>query len=345
MLRAALFGLALAAAACQLPGIDRQRLPEALIAVHYRTPEEVRARDQAWEARLAAQPGRAAVRNAAGRGGRLPHLDEFRGLLGRVLGRPAARERASSGGLALLDPRSGELRRVESVARGAVPQAWSADRKRLLYRVDDGSRVQLWELELASERVRPLTRGSRSHPEGCYAGQGRLVVTVLDHSRDPLRSWIALTGPGGRGPYQMLSEGPADHSPSCSPDGRRVVWVDEARPGRPQLRGRLLEEGSALRQLPAGMGPTFSPDGRWLVFSARSGEYWRLWRLRSDGTARAPLGSRGLDALAPSVSPDGLFVVFVASPQPPHRLLRVAAFAGDAEVLLPVEGEADSPVW
>ena len=64
--------------------------------------------------------------------------------------------------------------------------------------------------------------------------------------------------------------------------------------------------------------------------------------MRSDGTARAPLGSRGLDALAPSVSPDGLFV---ASPQPPHRLLRVAAFAGDAEGLLPVEGEADSPVW
>ena len=67
--------------------------------------------------------------------------------------------------------------------------------------------------------------------------------------------------------------------------------------------------------------------------------------MRWDGTARAPVGGRGLDALAPSISPDGLFVVFVASQQPPHRLLRIAASAGDAEVLLPLEGEADSPVW
>ena len=344
-MRALCAALVLAAAACQLPGIDRQRLPEALIAVHYRTPEEVRARDEVWETRAAAQPERAAPRNATRRAGSVPHLDEIRDLLGRVLGRPDAAQPPRSGSLALLDPRSGELRRVENVAQGAVPQAWSVDRKRLLYRVADGSRVQLWELELASKSVRPLTRGSRSHPEGCYAGQGRLVVTVLDHSRDPLRSWIALTGPGGRGPYRMLSEGPADHSPSCSPDGHRVVWVDEARPDRPRLRGRLLEEGAALRELSAGTGPSFSPDGRWLVFSSRSGQLWRLWRMRWDGTARAPVGGRGLDALAPSISPDGLFVVFVASQQPPHRLLRVAALAGDAEVLLPLEGEADSPVW
>lgn len=333
--------LSCAIAACQLSGIGSERLPEALIAIHYRTPEEAR-----WQAeRLGTRDVPQAARDVSRGAGGVVHVDELRGLLGRVLGAPKEQERKNRGGLALFDPRSGNLRRIDAVARGAIPQAWSADRRRLLYRSDAGSSLQLWELDLESGRVRPLTRGRQGHPEGCYAWQDRLVVTVLEGDRGGFRSWIALSGPGGRGPYRALSDGPTDHSPSCAPDGRSAVWVDEARPGRPELRFLRLERGEGMQRLPPGVDPTFSPDGRWLVFSARTGGRFRLWRMRLDGTARAPLGEPDLDALSPSVSPDGAFVVYVASEQPPRRQLWLRAFSGEARRLLPVQGEAGSPVW
>ena len=339
--RATLLLLCCVVSACRLPGVDRERLPEALVAIHHRTPEEARRRAESWRLREAAQP--AGVASRAGRG--VPHVDELRDLLGRALGRPRDSEPSSPGALALLDPRSGALRRIAAVTPGAVPQAWSGDRSRLMYRAHDGSRLQLWEFALESGEVRPLTRGRHAHPEGCYAWQDRLVVTVLEHEQESFRSWVALTAPGGRGPYRVLSEGPTNHSPSCAPDGRSAVWVDEARSGRPELRSRRLAEGGALRQLSAGTDPTFSPDGRWLVFSARTGGHFRLWRMRPDGSARAPLGETELDALSPSVSPDGTFVVYVASEQPPHRQLWLREFGTGGQRMLPVHGEADSPVW
>lgn len=339
--RAVLGLLSCAAAACQLPEIGSSGLPDAPIAIHYRTPEETRRRVERWQQERVARDPRAAARETGG----VPHVDALGGWLGRVLGAPKEPERSNPGALVLLDPRSGALRRVPGVARGAIPQAWSADRSRLLYRSQEGSRLQLWELDLASAEVRPLTRGRRSHPEGCYAWRDRLVVTVLEREREGFRSWIALSGPGGRGPYRALSAGPTDHSPSCTPDGRSAAWVHEARSGQPELRFRPLEEGAGVRHLPAGVDPTFSPDGRWLVFSARSRGRFQLWRMRPDGTARAPLGEPDLDALAPSVSPDGAFVVYVASEQPSRRQLWLRAFGGGAPRMLPVPGEADAPVW
>ena len=311
------------------------------MAIHYRTPEEARRRAERWREERGAEEARALTRTA----NRIPRIDELRDLLGRVLGSPGEPQRNNPGGLALLDPRSGAVRRLEAAGPGAIPQDWSGDRKRLLYRARDGSRFQLWELAMESGEVRPLTRGRHSHPEGCYAAGGRLVVTVLEHSREGFRSWLALSAGGGGGPYRALSQGPSDHSPRCAPDGRAVVWVAEARRGQPELRYRRLGEDDSPLRLAAGVDPTFSPDGLWIVFSARTGKRWGLWRMRSDGSARAPLGPMDLDALSPSVSPDGRFVIYVASEAVPRRQLWLRTFRGGSQRLLPVPGEADSPRW
>ncbi len=67
------------------------------------------------------------------------------------------------------------------------------------------------------------------------------------------------------------------------------------------------------------VGPAvFSPDGRYIYYSRRSGDHWDIWRSNSDGsgpvalTAPPPLRDRPINNVAPTVSPDGRSVLFLS---------------------------------
>ncbi len=58
---------------------------------------------------------------------------------------------------------------------------------------------------------------------------------------------------------------------------------------------------------------SFSPDGRWIVFSSSRGGSWDIWRAHLDGSALEPLvGDPAFDDQA-ALSPDGRSLAFVSS--------------------------------
>lgn len=75
--------------------------------------------------------------------------------------------------------------------------------------------------------------------------------------------------------------------------GMRPLGAD-----RTQHLWRLRWDGTGLQRLsPEGTGvesaPSWSPDGHWLVFSRLTPEGGELWRMRADGSERAPLLTEG----------------------------------------------------
>ena len=337
--RLAALGAAAAALACASPGLPDAELSEAPIAIHYRTPAEARERARLLEdsAPVAGGPRVAGHKLA---------LRADVNVLGRFFSEAlgAGPDDAPQGRLALLEPRSRALEFVEGARRGAVPVAWSADRERLLFsQPGAGGDYQIWQWERTGGVLRPVTRPPGAHPQACFLADGRVAVTRLESRAAGAVSRIWLSAPGGRGPFEPLSAGPADHSPACAPDGSAVAFARQHDDARSELW--LARLGAAPQRLAPGSQPRFSPDGAWLVYAALRAGSPRLYRIRPDGSGRARLGRGPRDETQPAPSPDGAHVVYVAAENSPRRHLYVRRFDGSGDRILFADGDAEFPVW
>lgn len=340
---------ACAALGCALGGVPRQELPEAPIAFSYRTQEEARRRaedqQEGQEQAVAARRPVEAARSRGGYADLVASEDNLAEIFDMVLGRTPEAERRHLGRLALLDPRSGSVDVVVAARRGSIPLAWSQDHQRLLFAQPDGNDAQIYEYELADATVRPVTTGPPAHTQGCYGPEGRIVVTAFEPHATPPRSWIAVSETGGRRPFRPLSEGPSDHSPACDVRSGRVVFVREGPPPRADLFVADATAGGEPRRLSPGRHPSFSADGRWIAFAAPAGRELRLWRVRPDGTGRAPIGRGVRHEMRPTLSPDGHLVVYVAAEERPRRHLYLRRFDGTGDRILFADGDGEYPVW
>jgi Tol biopolymer transport system component len=266
--------------------------------------------------------------------------------LSRLVGRPELESGRYLGRLALLDPRSGEVTLVGAARRGSIPLAWSTDHQRLLFAQPGDQDFQIYEYERAERTVRPVTHGPPPHTQGCYAADGRILVVSVDMRVSPPRSQLELSGRGGRRPFRPITEGPADHSPACSPDGAQAVYVRELGSGRAELWSvRLDEPGAPPQRLSPGQHPSFSRDGDWLAFAAPHQRQLRIWRMRPDGSGRAPIGRSIRHEARPTLSPDGRVVAYVAAEEPPRRHLYLRRFDGSGDRILFADGDGEYPVW
>jgi Tol biopolymer transport system component len=308
----------------------------------YRTPEQARlhAEDRDAMRQAEARRGRGVSASAG-----IAHTHDLGAYLGGVFGASPAAGQSHSGRLALLDPRTGDVAVVGAALRGSIPLAWSRNRQRLLFAQPDGADVQLWELQRAPDTVRPVTRGPLAHTQGCYGPDGRIAVVEVDARVEPWRSWVAVSAEGGRAPFTPISPGPSDHSPTCARDGGAVAYVREVERGPGQIWIAQLFSASEPRMLVSGRHPRFSPGGEWIVFSAPVQRSWRLWRMRPDGSARAPIGHGVREESNPAISPDGRFVVYVAAEAESRRHLYLRRFDGSGDRILFADGDGDYPVW
>jgi Tol biopolymer transport system component len=249
------------------------------------------------------------------------------------------------GRLALLDPRTRDVSVVEGARKGAVPQDWSADHKRLLFtQVVRNDRPQLFELDVATGQIGPMTHGREAHPEGCYGPKGSVVYTSVDTSRGAPRARIMLYDPLERRPRQISG---ADYAyyPTCAPDGSQVVYSTvPATGGAQRIVIQSLEPGAEPRVLTSGKDPAFSADGSLIAFSAKLKGEWALWRIRPDGKGRVSLGYGGYSEHRPSLSPDNKLVLYVADTTTNQRLF-LRRIDGSGDRIFFEGGDGDRPIW
>jgi hypothetical protein len=346
----AVAAIAALCAACQGSRIPAADVPDAPIAFSYRTQEEARQRADDWkdarEKETERLRGQVLDPDTVGtEGGEIrARANQVRDFFGRMMGRGDEGVDQHPGRLALLEPRTGAIHLVEGARRGSVPLAWSNDRTRLLFAQPGDRDYQILELERASGTVRPITHGPLAHTQACYASEGRIVVVTVE--AQGARSRLEVSRPGGGGPFEPLTEWGVEHSPTCAPDGNALAWErDDATTGRGDLLLLAPIAPGTPRLLSPGRGPRYSPDGAWIVFSAPLQGGYRIWRMRADGSGRAPIGRGQRNESRPSVSPDGRFVVYVAAEAPPRQNLYLRRFDGSGDRILFADGDGEHPVW
>ena len=244
--------------------------------------------------------------------------------------------------------------------------AWSADRRRLMFSQLRRGYPQLFEIDLASREVRPLTHEPGAHPWGCYGPDHRVVVETQHFLERGYTSQIEISGPGG-GRFEPLTQGPADSRPSCAPDGSAIAYVSNSRFAVGPDAGRSLPAGGFGLQVVVktpvtdgeadvvgpGIDPSFTPDSRQIIYSAPqriSGERgvetrWRLRRARVSGLGRGGFAKGPVDEVEPTVSPDGRIIAFVGIDAELRSTLFVRRIDGSAERILFHHGAALGPIW
>ncbi len=333
--------LALLVTACAGPGYDFEDLPDRPIALVYRNMTEA---EQAADAYDKAEKRLRVARTGVPIRGRPNTLDvdDIAQAFG-VYGTSEDRAAANLGRVALLHPRTGEIETVDWAPRGSRPLDWSADHQRLLFVKLRRGLPHIYERDFRTGDVRPITHARRRHLDACYCGEDGLIFAAITTSG---RSQLFLRRAGGGKPV-AVTEGPGDYAPSCTPDGRRVVWTGRGVEGE-SIRSLDLEDPEAEPTLlTRGRHPGVTPDGAWILYSALTRDGWKVWRMRIDGTGRHPLGRGPEWEHQPNVSGDGRFAVYVSTFDK-HEIgfkLWVRPLDGDADRPLPIDGEALHPVW
>ena len=162
-----------------------------------------------------------------------------------------------------------------------------------LYRYDPGRQPRPITPE-------PPTPAAHRYADAGLTPDGRVLVCVRERHQDGkvTNELVALPADGGAPPVLLASGRDFYASPRCSPDGRRLAWLEWDHPSMPwdatDLRVAELDAGAAVVGTPATVAggpeesifqPEWSPDGVLHFVSDRSG-WWNLYRV-ADGSVEA----------------------------------------------------------
>ncbi|WP_419935073.1 hypothetical protein [Candidatus Palauibacter sp.] len=208
----------------------------------------------------------------------------------------------------LIDSDGHNPRRLGGGGQNVFSPAYSRDGMRLAYTIqDETGHFALVEANLITGSRRTVASGTLLISPA-YATDGRLAYAegVGGGSRILFEGAERLTEGRGRA-----------LNPSFSPDGAWFAY--EAAPtDEPQVYVRRISGGPARRisiyvrrEDTNAAGPTWSPNGDRIAYSALSNSRWQIFTVNPDGTDRRMLTRRG-ESEDPSWAPDGRHIVFAS---------------------------------
>jgi Tol biopolymer transport system component len=232
-------------------------------------------------------------------------------LAAATLALVATRSRTRAAEPSSLFPHAGQV--TTSTRLDAWP-AFMPDGASLVFASERSGSFELYQLPLApGGREIAITSDGRQNLHPAISPDGRSVAYSCR-----LRGGIWIVPAEGGTPRPLTDFG---SRPAFSPDGSLLAFQSETPPSAggtdfgsmpPSAIWLLSMKDGALRRLtrpgdpPGGHGsPAFSPDGKWIVFSASDPETTRLWAVPVAGGKAVPLDAGTTYEFDPAVAADG----------------------------------------
>lgn len=181
-------------------------------------------------------------------------------------------------------------------------------------------------IAIDTSQARQITSGASKYFGGSWTPDGQIVFASDVSGRHDL--WVM--DQDGANQKQLTADAGDNFQPVVSPDGSSVVFVSDRKDVRHNL-WRMDIDGNNTRQLTSGhydRNPTFSPDGKWIIYASMGVSQPNLWRVSTDGGEAVKLTDKF--AIAPQVSPDGKLIACYYWDETPDSQLGIA--------LIPFEG-------
>ncbi|MEO5860451.1 MAG: protein kinase [Pyrinomonadaceae bacterium] len=225
--------------------------------------------------------------------------------------------------------------------------AWLSDQSGLI--VSGRDRVvqtsQIWQIDYPGGKTRRVTNDLSIYTGSTLTADGRTILSVGENYQ--FNIWTGSTGETSLPVTSALGRDDGMSGVTIARDGRIAYTV--------RVKGdhdiwMVNSDGTGNRQITfnskANFFPTFSPDGRFLVFtSTRSGSF-ELWRSDSDGSNPVQLTTDAMMNRDAAVTPDGRSVLFEGVDAASVPTIWKVSIDGGAAVQLthfPAERPAVSP--
>jgi TolB protein len=200
---------------------------------------------------------------------------------------------------------SGKRRAIANFRGSNSAPAWSPDGQTLAATLSREGGSQLYLMDRNCGNVRRLTSSQAIDTEPVFTPDGRSLYFVSDRGGGPQVYRIAT---GGGNVERITFGGSYNISPAISPDARTLAFV--ARQGNSFKLHTLDVASPGAQPVPLtdttdDESPSFSPNGKLIIYATRAGGRDVLMTTTLDGKIKARLVSSTADVREPNWSPYG----------------------------------------
>lgn len=179
--------------------------------------------------------------------------------------------------------------------------SWSPDGSRLALALSRSGYTQIYVVNADGSGLRQLTSTNGIETEPQFSADGQFIYFTSDRSGGP--QIYRMSASGGEA-QRVTFNGSYNISPRLSPDGKTLAYISR-REGRFQLYALDLASGQELRLSDTARdeSPSFSPNGRYIMYATEAGRRGSLAVVSVDGRVKQRLTTQAGDIREPTWGP------------------------------------------
>ena len=201
------------------------------------------------------------------------------------------------------DLSTGQRKTVANFRGDNYAPNWSPDGSKLVVALSKDAVSQIYVIPAAGGEATRITQSNGIDTNATFNGDGSQIIFVSDRSGGPQLYSVAT---GGGAPRRLTFEGSYNVNPRMSPDGKLVAFVNREA-GRLRIATLELANGQVnfLTDGPLDDSPSFSPNGRTILYESKAGGRGTLGAVSADGRVKQKISSQAGDVREPAWGPYG----------------------------------------
>jgi TolB protein len=179
--------------------------------------------------------------------------------------------------------------------------AWSPDGRRLALALSRDGLTQIYVMNADGSGLQRLTYSQSINTEPQFSADGQSIYFTSDRSGSP--QIYRMSSSGGEA-QRITFGGGYNISPRVAPDGQSLAYISR-REGKFQLYLLDLASGQEIRlsDTVKDESPSFSPNGKYLMYATESGRRGSLSVVSVDGRVKQSLTTRAGNIREPTWGP------------------------------------------
>ena len=191
-------------------------------------------------------------------------------------------------------------RKVISNEKGSnSAPAWSPDGSRLAVALSKDGHYQVYGVNADGSGMRRLSNGSGIDTEPQFSADGQSIYFTSDRSGGP--QIYKMSASGGNA-TRVTFHGGYNISARLSSDGKTLAWISQ-RDGGFSLYAMDLASGQELRLAEGATEPSFSPNGKYIMYATKGGGRTGLAVVSVDGRVKQRLTTQAGNIREPNWGP------------------------------------------
>ncbi|MDB5905993.1 MAG: tolB [Massilia sp.] len=191
-------------------------------------------------------------------------------------------------------------RKVISNEKGSnSAPAWSPDGSRLAVALSKDGHYQVYGVNADGSGMRRLSNSNGIDTEPQFSADGQTIYFTSDRSGGP--QIYKMSASGGNA-TRVTFNGAYNISPRVSSDGKTLAWISQ-RDGGFSLYAMDLASGQEQRLAEGATEPSFSPNGKYIMYATKGGGRTGLAVVSVDGRVKQRLTTQAGNIREPNWGP------------------------------------------